>query len=635
MVNTFRFVDTAFGGVQHRNNVITLEQLRKADYNGKLDCYSTYFVFPESYAEHAKIQGTVKGYSGPVWAPYLPFDIDNEDLAVAHTQVKALIADLAINWDCDGRWLRYYFSGSKGFHVMIPSALFGGFNVSEHLPQVFRSIADKLGGDLIDHSIYDINRLFRLPNSKHSKSELFKIPLTYQELIEWDIEKIKETAISPRRVDFMPTDELTAIDGFVELYKKAIREAMTEKDMTVDITPVGNTVKAPRDRKPCIYALLNGVSEQRNNAGLRIAAHFRKEGFTEDLTTGILMAWNRRNAAPLDDDELKQLISSAYRDRGYDFGCNDPTLKAHCSSHCKYRDSGGVDTEQVYDSDKAVSAYEEYIRLLKEVKFVTGIEEIDWAIRGVGPGEVLTIIARPGAYKTAFLQTMLMNHALTSKNLAVFFSMEMPIYSIVERYMTMITQQEGREIERMFSLKETSAQAIREAFTRQLEKVIFVTEPSMTLEKVIAYVKHIEEQTGNLVGVVGIDYLQLMDAQTRGGEYDDTTALARAYKNIARTLMKPVVILSQTSRKGGSGYDEVEMDMGRGSGAIEEAADFLFGMWKPHFLKILKNRKGREHTYWRLMITPEYISIGGHADQISRETCTAESRQFKEARRGL
>lgn len=59
----------------------------------------------------------------------------------------------------------------------------------------------------------------------------------------------------------------------------------------------------------------------------------------------------------------------------------------------------------------------------------------------------------------------------------------------------------------------------------------------------------------------------------------------------------------------------ITLSMGRGSGAIEEAADFMLGMWKDDGLicSILKNRKGPPGSKWRLDLDAECFNIGSQA----------------------
>ena len=78
--------------------------------------------------------------------------------------------------------------------------------------------------------------------------------------------------------------------------------------------------------------------------------------------------------------------------------------------------------DNVFDGDRMLETYREYIDQSDKVRFLTGIGPIDKQIRGVAGGEVLTIIARAGSFKTAALQNMLLNYVSNSSWGACFFS---------------------------------------------------------------------------------------------------------------------------------------------------------------------------------------------------------------------
>lgn len=110
-------------------------------------------------------------------------------------------------------------------------------------------------------------------------------------------------------------------------------------------------------------------------------------------------------------------------------------------------------------------------------------------------------------------------------------------------------------------------------------------------------------------------------------EYEIISRLSTGLKSTAKLLNIPVIVLAQVSRKGGSGSDEITLDMGRGSGAIEEAADFVLGLWqamgddgaKELICKILKNRKGPAGSCWKLDLTPYALHIGPNAEAYEPE----------------
>ena len=98
-----------------------------------------------------------------------------------------------------------------------------------------------------------------------------------------------------------------------------------------------------------------------------------------------------------------------------------------------------ISLDHVYDAGRMVQEYEGYVRNLDKINFKTGVTQIDQKIRGVAGGEVLTIIARAGAFKTAIAQNMLMNYVQNSSWGAILFSLEMPVASLTERYHEIIS----------------------------------------------------------------------------------------------------------------------------------------------------------------------------------------------------
>src|SRR5690606_14230057 len=171
---TFRFVDTAFKGVNNRNNIKDIHNVK--DFIGLSDCYATYFRYNNEMIFHFREKNTVGGYQGQAYADWLPIDIDSENLQEAQDSLNKFVQNLK-GYEINPSICRFYSSGSKGFHIMIPSRLFGACP-SPDIIKRFRSVALSLAkGIKIDTSIYDKTRIFRLPNTINSRSNLFKIEL--------------------------------------------------------------------------------------------------------------------------------------------------------------------------------------------------------------------------------------------------------------------------------------------------------------------------------------------------------------------------------------------------------------------------------------------------------------------------
>jgi hypothetical protein len=152
-------------------------------------------VLPEWQTQHqSSTQGlfasifsysTQDPYGGEVLSDfYLDFDQEeNPDRARkdAVTTIKKLIDEYKIPESA----IAIAFSGMKGVSITISHIVFNA-EPSEHLPLVWKSILQELVAKLklrsADFSVYDRRRLWRLLNSKHNKSGLYKIPLTLTEL---------------------------------------------------------------------------------------------------------------------------------------------------------------------------------------------------------------------------------------------------------------------------------------------------------------------------------------------------------------------------------------------------------------------------------------------------------------------
>lgn len=276
----------------------------------------------------------------------------------------------------------------------------------------------------------------------------------------------------------------------------------------------------------------------------------------------------------------------------------------------------GVHISNVYTSERMIEEYRAYIEDLKKNRFITGLDAIDAQIRGVSGGEVLYIIARAGSFKTAILQNMLKNYVNHSAWGAAFFSLEMPVSSLTERYHEIVNLKSGQEIEEIYLAESGTEKARLEQNLNVSLKNLFIIPTQVNIQEIKSYTHLIEKQFKIKIGLIGIDYLGLIDGEGKG-EYEIVSKICKSIKQMAKLLGLPFVVLSQTSRKAGSGEIEISMDMGRGSGVIEESGDFVLGAFQDNsdvVLKILKNRKGHKGSCWKLNLNPETLNLKGDCE---------------------
>jgi len=90
---------------------------------------------------------------------------------------------------------KYFYSGSKGFHIAIPLGAFG-LSPSNKLPSQLNFVAHHFKKEFktLDTSVYNAQRKFRALGSRHPKTGLFKIELTLTQFTTLSLDQIKELA---------------------------------------------------------------------------------------------------------------------------------------------------------------------------------------------------------------------------------------------------------------------------------------------------------------------------------------------------------------------------------------------------------------------------------------------------------
>jgi len=222
----FIYVDTAFGGPQYRNNVCRMNRIEIP--KNTTDCFASMFRFKSEYESNYRSIHSVSGAKFlECYSDFLWFDIDSFNLEKAIRNARQLAINIELLDRDVSEDISILFSGAKGFHIGLPSALFGTEPLVE-LPLVHKVLAELISKDVsIDTAIYESNRLWRIPNTKNGKSGLYKVPLTFDQLATLSIEEIKELAKNPLGKPYIYLVEqgkFKPSENLCQLYRQAISE---------------------------------------------------------------------------------------------------------------------------------------------------------------------------------------------------------------------------------------------------------------------------------------------------------------------------------------------------------------------------------------------------------------------------
>lgn len=166
------------------------------------EAYLSAFTFGDDFPKRMDAWGVVdvKGYNSVCGSPWLWWDIDrNNNLECALGDARRLAATLVNRFKLTYDDPLILFSGSKGFHVGLPTALWLP-EPSSMYHRVTRRFANSVAEDagvVNDSGVYDRVRAFRAPNSRHPKTGLYKRRLTIDELNNYSLDRILQAAQKP------------------------------------------------------------------------------------------------------------------------------------------------------------------------------------------------------------------------------------------------------------------------------------------------------------------------------------------------------------------------------------------------------------------------------------------------------
>lgn len=217
-----------------------------------------------------------------------------------------------------------------------------------------------------------------------------------------------------------------------------------------------------------------------------------------------------------------------------------------------------------------------------------GIRALDEMTGGFSGGDMIVVGGRPSMGKSALAQQIAINVArgLDADQPAMgvgIVSIEMNEVQIALRALSEETARAHagiayRDIRNARDLTEQQMRNVIGAAQRLENLPLYVTPPEVRSPGAIMaacrqLVRRFEKAKTRL-GLVVIDYMQLMEGSARGNQNERINELSNACKRIARQLGVPVMVLSQLSREVERRDDPRPMlsDL-RDSGAIEQDAD--------------------------------------------------------------
>ncbi|WP_283679492.1 replicative DNA helicase [Lentilactobacillus sp. Marseille-Q4993] len=233
------------------------------------------------------------------------------------------------------------------------------------------------------------------------------------------------------------------------------------------------------------------------------------------------------------------------------------------------------------------SAFSEIDRLSQEDSNVTGLStgypELDKITTGLHDDELIILAARPAVGKTAFALNLAQNVGTKTDKAVAIFSLEMSAESLVNRMLCAEGSINANHL-RTGNLTEDEWQNLVVAMGSLSRANIYIDDtPGIKMSEIRAKCRRLAKETDNL-GMVVIDYLQLIEGGNRENRQQEVSDISRQLKKLAKELHIPVISLSQLSRGVEQRQDKrpVLSDI-RESGSIEQDADIVAFLYRDDY----------------------------------------------------
>jgi KaiC/GvpD/RAD55 family RecA-like ATPase len=567
-------------GVADKGKLVPQNEVFDHIEDSEKDYYASAYLYNDEQVVEFKKTGTVRGIKNVV-TNRIWFDFDtSEDPSFAQIDAKEAIRRLE-KYGIQRNNIEIYFSGNKGFHLVVT---LNKFITPE---QVYNICVKKFGQDLesLDSAVYDPSRIFRVPGTKHQKSGLYKIPLTYNQLFTLNINQIKNLASSLDNIteDFewevaAPKEELFVIED----KKSNKREIIPE---LLDFS------KKPNQWKNCKWALLQGNFKEgeRHNALMVIAATCRGLGYDKDTTYYMCKSAMKKQAMLTGQEEFNKeelytniIEQSVFTDNweGGQYSCQKPGwLQTYCTSLGEHKCKTETEEPPVIQVTDMGSLFSSYAQNFEQNIIKTGIPKLD--DRAMICASTLNgLLGQPGAGKTSMSLQYLLN---TSKNdiHSTFFSLDMGMPIVYAKMVQKLTGYDFKEVLRIFKEDPKLSLKLSEQLKEDYKNVGFNFKSGLTVPDLKRTIVEQQEEKGEKVKLVVIDYLECL-----AGPYSDQTAntgfIANQLKDLANDLSVAVLLLLQTQKHSTPDVSDPLLSLKgvKGSSLIEQSCSSILTLWR-------------------------------------------------------
>ncbi|WP_424312342.1 replicative DNA helicase [Haloferula sp.] len=268
---------------------------------------------------------------------------------------------------------------------------------------------------------------------------------------------------------------------------------------------------------------------------------------------------------------------------------------------------------------EVMTRFQEILAGEMEVQGVaTGYPDLDRMSKGLKPGEMFVVAARPSMGKTSLMMNLVEHMSIDQGVPSMVFSCEMTAFQIVQRLVFSRARFAMSQLGKGFKPNKESLIKLKRAAQEVASAKLWVDDTAgIPIETLRAKARRRKREDN--IGLIAIDYLQLLKSnskQAANSREREIGEISAGIKALAKELSIPIIVLAQLNRgpegRTGKSLGVPRMSDLRESGTIEQDADMIGLLYRTAYYAETEEEKEEEAGKAELVLAKNRNGETGH-----------------------
>jgi replicative DNA helicase len=314
------------------------------------------------------------------------------------------------------------------------------------------------------------------------------------------------------------------------------------------------------------------------------------QAFLAELESGVPTAANVEYYGHLVEEAAtkRKLISAGGRITALGFDESTPASQALDTAEGVIFNiaEGRITQDFVALKDILKTTWDQIEQIHKDQSVISGVpsgfNDLDAKTGGFQKSDLIIIAARPGVGKTSLTLGIAQHASIQYKIPVAIFSLEMSEQQLVTRLLCSEASVDSYRL-RTGLLKDAEWPRIAQAMGALSEAPIYIDDsPNVSVMEMRTKARRLK--SANNLGLIIVDYLQLMQGRNQENRVQEVSDISRSLKSLARELQIPVIACSQLSREPEKRLDHrPQLSDLRESGTLEQDSDLVLFIYRERF----------------------------------------------------